>query len=243
MNSLNKFSVLIILCVIWAITAYAQECKDTLKVITDLDSAVIYIGGKPEGKGTLQTELTKGEYKITAAEPAGIWDARKFTDTVIFRGCGESRTLKFLFNSSVYLQTEPQDAFVYTRDTLLGSTPLFVPSFEKILKLEKEGYKTKSVSLASLPPANTVNLDFTGKPNGKSFFERGIFKILVGSLVVLGGTTAYFKLKADDRFSQYESTGTQSYLDQTRKYDLISGITMGALEINFGILIYYFMTD
>ena len=88
-----------------------------------------------------------------------------------------------------------------------------------------------------------IDLKYTGENNGKKFYEKDIFKVLIAGIVVLGGSTAYFKLKADNRYETYQATGEQSYLDQTNKFDLISGISMGALQINFGILIYYFLTD
>ena len=88
-----------------------------------------------------------------------------------------------------------------------------------------------------------MRLEEAGIQNGKSFYEKGLFKYLIGGLVVLGGTTAYFKLEADKKFEEYQLTGSNNLLDETRRYDLISGITFGALQINFGILLYYFLSE
>jgi hypothetical protein len=38
-------------------------------------------------------------------------------------------------------------------------------------------------------------------------------------------------------------TGNDDYLRQTRRYDLISGITFGAVQVNFGLLLYYFLKE
>jgi hypothetical protein len=65
----------------------------------------------------------------------------------------------------------------------------------------------------------------------------------VSSIVVLGGITAYYKIKADKRFDDYQATGDGALLNETRKYDLISGISFAALQVNFGFLIYYFLKD
>ena len=126
---------------------------------------------------------------------------------------------------------------------MLGNTPLFIPLKYDLIELSKPGYQSKIIHLNQLSSNNLINLKYTGENVTKSFYEKEIFKILVGTMVLLGGTTAYFKLKADNRYESYLSTENQTYLDQTKKFDTISGITMTALQINFGILIFYFLTD
>lgn len=79
--------------------------------------------------------------------------------------------------------------------------------------------------------------------NGENFFTSSTFKILLGSAAVLGGVAAYFKIKADNKYDEYLSTKNQSTLDEVDKLDLISGISFGLLQINFGYLIYKFLTD
>jgi hypothetical protein len=89
----------------------------------------------------------------------------------------------------------------------------------------------------------SFNPEFIGEVEKVSFYERSLFKYLLAGIVVLGGTTAYFKLKADEKFDAYEITGDQELLDETERYDLISGITFTALQINFGVLIYFFLNE
>ena len=62
-------------------------------------------------------------------------------------------------------------------------------------------------------------------------------------MVALGATTAFFKLKADNRYDEYRQSGDPSLLDQTNRLDLVSGITFVALQINFGLIIYFFLVD
>lgn len=79
--------------------------------------------------------------------------------------------------------------------------------------------------------------------NGENFFTSTTFKILIGSAAVLGGISAYFKIKADKKYDDYLNTKNQSTLDEVDRLDLISGISFGLLQINFGYLIYKFLTD
>ncbi|PKL82907.1 MAG: hypothetical protein CVV24_07730 [Ignavibacteriae bacterium HGW-Ignavibacteriae-3] len=86
--------------------------------------------------------------------------------------------------------------------------------------------------------------DITG-PSKESniFFNSGTFKILLGSAAVLGGVAAYLKIKADRKYDEYLLIKNQSILDEVNRLDLYSGISFGLLQINFGYLIYKFLTD
>lgn len=77
----------------------------------------------------------------------------------------------------------------------------------------------------------------------ENFTSSYLFKGLITGVVALGATAAYFKIKADERFDQYNLTKDKTYLDETRKFDWISGISFSALQINLGFLIYYFLIE
>ena len=51
------------------------------------------------------------------------------------------------------------------------------------------------------------------------------------------------KLEADKKFDDYLITGEQTLLDQTDRLDVISGISFVALQINFGLIVYFFLVD
>lgn len=146
-------------------------------------------------------------------------------------------------NCESLLNTNPQDVYVFHNDSLIGNTPLFAEKKLKYLTLKKDGYEEKNITLDELSSGKIISLNFIGANKEKSFFDRDIFKILTAGIVVLGGATAYFKLKADNKFDEYQYTGQNKYLDETRKYDLISGVTFTALQINFGLLLYYFLIE
>lgn len=78
---------------------------------------------------------------------------------------------------------------------------------------------------------------------GESFFSSGTFKLLLGSAVVLGGIAAYYKIQADKKYDDYLRSKNESLLNEVNRLDLYSGISFGLLQINFGYLIYKFLTE
>ncbi len=239
----NKILLTVLAGIFFMRFVNAQDCKVKVTIQTDIDSSLIYLNSKFIGKGKINIELNKGMYSVTAKEPVNRWDAKVLTDSINIQDCSDEKKINFKFNDLLYLQTEPPDVYIYAGDSLIGHSPMFVPLSDNKIILKKPNYEEIPLTLNSRNSNLVIKLNFIGQANKESFFKKNIFKIFVGGIVALGAVSAYFKLKADDSFSQYQSTGDNSLLDKTRKYDLISGITFGALQINFGLLLYYFLTD
>ncbi len=243
MKFCNYIKILLVFLFLITSNSLAQECKAKVTITTDLDSSSVFVNNKYEGKGSVKLELAKGFYRIKAVEPSYIWNAKTLTDSVIINDCSKEKKVNLNFFSSLYLKTSPENAYVYSADSLVGYTPLFISDKYDSVELKMPDYELKRVKLDPSRQNQTFNMNYIGAPVKQIFFKTPLFKILMGSLVVLGAATAYFKLKADDKFSQYQATGSRDLLNQTRRFDLISGITMGALQINLGFIIYYFLTD
>lgn len=94
---------------------------------------------------------------------------------------------------------------------------------------------------------NMVNQELPfGTGNQKSeesFFKSGTLKLLIGSAALLGGISAYFKIQADRKYDDYLKSKNQTLLDEVNRLDAVSGISFGLLQLNFGYLIYKFLTD
>ncbi len=104
--------------------------------------------------------------------------------------------------------------------------------------MNKEG-----VNFFNYKDSNKIKFDFTNEDEEEFFYDKPIFKILLGSFIALGAATAYYKIKADKRFDDYKRTNSSAMLDDTNKYDAISGVTFSLMQINLGVLIYYFLRD
>jgi len=240
MNLSIKFCSAIILTLFANI--FPQDCKGTIMINTDDPNSIIIINDslKATGKTILTTEA--GSYKIKAKRSVKSWDDIVFTDSLNLK-CDEEKVFNYSFKSAILLQTDPYDAGVYNSDSLIGHTPLYIPFTSNNLILMKPGYETKIINPLEIQIGMPVVLNFFGKTKKESFYEKSIFKYLMGGIVALGAVTAYYKIKADKKFEEYQITGEPALLNKTRQYDLISGITMGAMQINFGVLIYFFLAE
>jgi len=221
----------------------AQDCKAILHINSDIEEVNIFINDSLAGSGKIfNTEIEPGIYSINAIESSSRWNAKSFTDTININDCSEIK-LSFFFRDEILLNTDPQNASVFKEDSLIGFTPLHISSdFEKLL-LSKTDYLNREITPADLLPDKKIKLDFTGGVKKESFYESTLFKILAGTAVALGVATAYFKLEADNRFDEYKITGDPDLLDQTDRFDLISAVTFVALQIDFGMIIYFFLSD
>jgi hypothetical protein len=220
----------------------AQDCHNTLKIISDISEVNIFINDSlVSTSGKLELELEDGSYSITAVENSEKWNPITFNDTLVLSGC-ETKIVNYNFTSETLIETIPSDVYVYSDETLIGFTPLKVPKNIQELRLSKPGYIEKKI-LPEDNPIQIVKLDFNGKIKSEPFVNTTLFKVLTGSAIALGAITAYYKLKADDKFDEYRFSGNKKFLDETNKYDTISGISLALFQINFGYIIYRFLAE
>lgn len=240
MKSFTKI-LLLILFTIPAING--QDCKSRLIIKTDLQLVDIFINDSlVSTSGYYDSELDNGLYKISVVENSDRWNSISILDSVDLSGC-VTRTLDYRQENKVFLDTSPQDAYVFSEDSLIGNTPMFIERNIGDIKLMKPGYVEENIRLNDMAQQNLVTLNSLQVPKEESFFYSTTFHILAATAVALGAFSAYYKLKADDSYDEYQFTGDQKLLDDTNRYDLVSGITFTALQINFGFIIYKFLTD
>ena len=243
MNSFIKIIVIAVLTFINSIEIYSQECKVELNIKSDIENVNVFVDDSLYGSGkNVIAEVSRGIHKIKAEENNYRWDAKTYFDTLFLQTCNDT-TLNFVFLNDVLLKSDPENAAVFSSDSLLGYTPLHIPLSLHSISLHKNGYESKTIKYSDIDLLNPVKMNFTGEYEDGTFFNKTLFKILIGSMLALGATTAYFKLEADKYFDDYQINGDHSLLDKTHKYDLVSGVSFVALQINFGLIIYYFLVD
>lgn len=239
---MNLFAKIFLIFLSGYFVTSAQDCHNTLKIISDISEVNVLINDSlVSTSGILELELEDGSYSITAVENSEKWNPITFNDTLVLSGC-ETKIVNYNFTSGILLETIPSDVYVYSDETLIGYTPLKVPKNIQELKLSKPGYIEKKILLDE-NPIQIVKLDFNGKIKSEPFVNTTLFKVLTGSAIALGAITAYYKLKADDKFDEYRFSGNKKFLDETNKYDTISGISLALFQINFGYIIYRFLAE
>lgn len=155
----------------------------------------------------------------------------------------------------------PQNAAVYFNGSYTGNTPYrFLPQaidsgINVSVKMNNFVDYTFNISKSDLPFNKTISLipknnkagvkDKLVIENKNNFFNtpRKPIPIFVSALVTAGGAalSIVYKTLANKRYDEYLISGDRSKLDQTKKYDLISGVGLAAFQVGFTSLIYFLL--
>jgi hypothetical protein len=176
--------------------------------------------------------------------------------TNIFSQQTDSLTINYSVINSV-----PQNAAVYFNGIYTGNTPYrFLPqavdsSIDVVVKMP--GYIDYSfhINAADLPYDKTISLVPKNKrsvlkdklviENKNNFFNtpRQTVPVVLSALVSAGGAalSIIYKNLANKRYDEYLLSGDRSKLDQTKKYDVISGVGLAAFQVGFTSLIYFLL--
>jgi hypothetical protein len=61
--------------------------------------------------------------------------------------------------------------------------------------------------------------------------------------IIAGATSAYFKLKADNRYSDYIRTGNATSLAEVDRLDTAAGVALAATQISLGLFTYFLLSE
>jgi hypothetical protein len=240
---MNLFTKLILTISLLSMVNFAQDCKSNILIQTDIQNAKLFVNDKFESEGSeFAIELEPGTYSISIVEDFKKWNSSRIDDTLNIIDCSDMK-LRYELKNKIILDSQPQNVYVIAEDSLIGFTPLLLEEGFQTLLLKKPDYSDKIISQQEIAAGVKPELQFIGQIKGESFYESALFKILIGTAIALGATTAYYKLEADKSFDEYQVTGDPALLEQTDKYDVISAVTFVALQIDFGMILYFFLTD
>lgn len=233
-------SLILVFLIVYPVNISAQDCTGTLNLNFSGNYSV-KIGDSIKTGEQLSFQLNPGVHIVHIRGNKNDWKIIK-KDTINIPRCDSLYHYNYNTLETGYLRTEPSDVKVYRDSNYLGSTPLVINLNHERLLLKKTGYKglilddslKSRMSLINLIPENLYK-------DRTSFLETTLPHILTGSLIVLGGISAYTKLKADRYYEQYSAFGYDNDLKNMRKYDLLSGISFGLLQINLAYLVYNFL--
>ncbi len=236
-----KNGMKIILLLLTAITVFGQSGEVALTIETNRNAIIILDDTVYYGK-TFTGKVHAGKHIVKIKSSFRNWDLDTIIDTLNVSLNEPRIKRKYQLPELVFLQTSPDDASVLSGEKFIGHTPLYLPVNLKKVLLLKNNFVNKNVELSG--DKIFLNLE-KARPelSSERFIDDVWFKVLLGGIVGFGATSAYFKLKADKYYDEYLKTKNEDLLNKTNNYDLISGIALGALQINFGILIYHFLIE
>jgi hypothetical protein len=240
---MNLFINSLLIVIFFSFAATGQDCKANVTIYTDVEKVNLFINDTYKGEGNnFNLLLEPATYKIRIVEDYKKWNANQLEDTLRVNDC---RDLTFNYNltNKIFFDSNPQNTYVKESDSLIGFTPLMLEDNFETLLLQKPDYADQIITQQEIATGVKPELEFIGQLKGESFYESTLFKVLVGTAIALGATTAYYKLEADKNFDEYQITGDPASLNQTEKYDLISGTMFVAMQIDFGLILYLFLAD
>ncbi len=243
MNLYNKILIMFVFTFLTKSFSQSAECKNVLSIENLNTGSVVYINNNKVKFSNGKIVLGSGKHLIKIVDDSLAWNKQEFISMVEFDSCNQSKRISFTPTPTKIIRSYPGNALVIGDGNEIGYTPLRISANYKSIILKKENYEDKFLSPNDINVNKPVKLVRLKVEEQTEFIHKPLFKILLGSLVTLGAVTAYFKIKADNKFDEYKKTKDQSFLDDTDKYDLISGITLGVMEINFGALLYYLLFD
>jgi hypothetical protein len=167
-------------------------------------------------------------------------------DTLIMKDTIETDYYYF-FNSN------PFNANVLYKDSLIGITPLRFYSSEKLggnIVFKKTDFKDLTFDLKNynFEKGIEVNLDkiynfnLVEKDRLSQFKTKRNYGLIIGTglVTLLGGFSAVqFKNIANNSYDNYQITLNNSELDKSNKYDIYSGIGLAVMQIAFIGFIYF----
>lgn len=156
---------------------------------------------------------------------------------------------------SYFINSNPFNAEVYLKDSLLGLTPLRFVSEKKLsgnMVIKKKDYIDETFRLDNynfnkgaeifLKPVFGIGEKIVLKDRQTNFVKkRNLYGILTSGILALAtGTIAYTtKEKANDFYNQYLDNRSQDKLDKSKRYDIYSGVSLALMQVSIAGLIYF----
>ncbi|MCF8260443.1 MAG: hypothetical protein K9J12_06690 [Melioribacteraceae bacterium] len=240
---MRKYLILA-LFLLWPFVNHAQNCLVDVQISTNAPGAIIFVNGEKVSEGSYKSTWALGDYNILILENEFEWNSQKFRDSIVVSDCSQSISINHQFKTEIRILTDPQNVAVYDGNERLGYTPLILENNnDESLLLRKRNYVEKSVKLGTTKFNERIKLDLKSEINHLKFVDSNQFLYLVASAAILGVSAAYFKVNADNKYDEYLSTKNSSFLDETERLDLISGISFAALQLNIGYIVYKLIAD
>jgi hypothetical protein len=253
----NKLMRLCVFVGVFSAVGVAEENADTSTVaksqinINASSVARVFVDDDSVGTTPLVVQLSSGRHilRVIAESDVNNWASEPIADTVMVQPT-TPLSLSYSFKKRIFLNSSPTGAEVFDKDSLLGTTPLFVTSNHGAYTFRKPGYEEGTIT--SLEPKN-IHVEL--KRVWQSGADSSIFReaeegrsslrlyITGATTVIAGAASAYFKVKADNSYSSYLQSGNPSQLSDTDRYDKAAIIAITATQLGLGLFTYFILSE
>ena len=233
-----------------------EKPRCRLAVSSNIHDALVFVDGNPVGTTPCVLDsLSPGRHHLRTLHPdLHNWVTESFDDTVDLAKGGE-KAISYTFHTRYTVTSQPFGAMVYSSDSLIGSTPLMLQDHHGLpsLRLEKPGFESAVLSRPEAP-GGMMTVSLTRKqglaedsPVFRNItpYERTSWPLyLTGTASVLSGVTAaYLKVKADNTYADYRSTGDPALLAKTNRLDRGAAIALIVTEVGLGLFTYFILSE
>lgn len=231
----------------------ADSAGVSVTIQCNIEGTRVYLDSDSVGTTPLTlSAVAPGKHVVKLVPPdVENWLSEPLVDTMEVSG-STPVVAKFSFEQKYLVLSTPSQANVFAGDSLMGTTPLVVKTSAPSLTLRLPGFEE-----VTLPTANAKRgiLSADLKKIWQSTTEESIFKdseekgsslrlYLTGATTILAGaTSAYFKVKADNTYSQYVRTGDPNQLAEVNRLDTAAGIALAVTQISLGIFTYFILSE
>ena len=198
-------------------------------------------------------QIGEGKHILTFVNPEAIkWRYSSIVETVTVHPSEHlCRTVSFPI--IYHITSTPFNAMVQYGDSVIGQTPLLLSGTLRAgqIIISKEGYQAAILSL------NTDNFEVHAElrplehtvPHTRSMYLADIqpknnlpIYITTGTSVISGVIAAYCKIKADSYYNDYQINRNPHTLNDVKRLDTLSGISLAVSEVSLVMLSYFLIS-
>lgn len=225
----------------------------SLTILTNVDGARVFLDSDSVGVTPLTIpSVALGKHRLKLVPPdVENWLTEPIVDSIQVQS-GEPQTFRYSFNQKFLVLSTPTGAEIFSNDSLMGTTPLVIKTELQSLRLKKQGFEETTVEIANAKRGvlavklnkvwqsgadSSIFSDSEEKPSSLRLYITGATTILAGA------ASAYFKVKADNSYSNYVRTGDPSQLSEVNRLDTSAGIALAATQISLGLFTYFILSE
>lgn len=210
------------------------------------------------GKTPVERLIIRGNrhYLQIKSDDLTIWEGKFYSDSIYI----DRDTILSISLSRLYLfNSEPYNAKVIKEKKILGYTPLRYITTENMkgkIDFSKQGYRDTFMIINDFERERSFFIklsrtkgfgdnDILRNKDIKFKSRRNYFAMTASALISIGsGYLGYkFKNDANDNYDLYIQNKDRSYLDNTNKFDIYSGISILIMQVAILGLIYFLFID